>query len=60
MKNYSLFALLLLALTACGQFGQLYLPIPEVQAPVAPEPAVKTQPAATTPTNTIRTPEKTK
>jgi predicted small lipoprotein YifL len=59
MKNYSLFWLLLIALTGCGQIGPLYLPngpapiyVPKEQ----PEPKATTTTTPTTPS----APEKTK
>jgi predicted small lipoprotein YifL len=46
MKNYSLFWLLLIALTGCGQIGPLYLPTdpnPPVTVPKEqPEPKANT------------------
>lgn len=62
MKNYSLFLLLLIVLTGCGQIGPLYLP--NMPAPIhvskehQPEPKVDT-PKITSPT-TPSEPEKTK
>lgn len=61
MKNYSLFLLLLIGLTGCGQVGPLYLPngpapiyVPKAKVEPAPESEQKTPP--TTPS----APEKTK
>jgi predicted small lipoprotein YifL len=63
MKNYSLFLLLLTALTGCGQVGPLYLPGTPPPIHVEPEPqpeAKKPVPEQKTPAETKSEPEKTK
>jgi predicted small lipoprotein YifL len=63
MKNYSLFLLLLTALTGCGQVGPLYLPGTPPPIHVEPESqpeAKKPVPEQKTPAETKSEPEKTK
>lgn len=67
MKNYSLFLLLLTALTGCGQLGPLYLPGTPPPIHVEPEPKPEAKkplpppaPEQKTPSETPSEPEKTK
>ena len=65
MKNYSLFLLLLTALTGCGQVGPLYLPgtPPPIHVEPEPKPEAKKpapEPEQKTPSETPSEPEKTK
>ena len=58
MKNYPLFALLSFILTACGQYGPLFLPPPDVPTPAAQVEKPKEQtakPPAFTPTSPATT-----
>jgi predicted small lipoprotein YifL len=54
MKNYPLFALLSFILTACGQYGPLFLPPPDAPTPPAQVEKPKAQtatPPASMPTS---------